>query len=78
MNKAKTREHLDKAERNVKKGEKLIEKQEERLEEMARDGHPTKIHEENLQALRAVQKTMKETRDTVRKELANDTERKAG
>ena len=77
MNKAKIREHLDKAEKNVEKGEKLIEKQEERLEEMARDGHPTKIHEENLKVLREVQETMKKTRDAVREELAENIERKA-
>ena len=55
MNKAKVREHLDQAEQNVKKGEKLIEKH--------------KIHKEHLNALREVQETMKETRDTVREEL---------
>jgi transposase len=77
MNKEKIREHLDETAENVEKAEKLIEKQAERLEEMARDGRPTKIHEENLKALREVQETMKETRNTVREELAENIERKA-
>jgi hypothetical protein len=69
MDKAKVREHLDKADRNVEKGEELIQKQEKRGNELARDGHPTKIHEDNLKALRDVEKTLKQIRNTVRKEL---------
>jgi hypothetical protein len=42
MNEAKIRDHLATADSNIKKGEKLIEKQEERREEMEQDGHPTK------------------------------------
>jgi hypothetical protein len=69
MDKAQVREHLDRANRNVKKGEELIERQAERVKELARDGHPTKIHEENLKALRDVEETLKKTRDAVRSEL---------
>jgi hypothetical protein len=69
MDKARIREHLERADRNVKKGEKLIEQQAERVEELARDGHPTQIHEENLKALRDVEETLKKTRDAVRSEL---------
>ena len=47
----------------------LIERQEERVEALARDGHPTKLHEEDLNALREAEETMKETREAVQKEL---------
>lgn len=50
MDKSKIREHLEEANQHVKKGEKLIEQQEDRIEELSRDGHPTKIHKENLEA----------------------------
>jgi hypothetical protein len=39
MDESKICEHLEEATQHVKKGEKLIEQQEERIEEMARDGH---------------------------------------
>ena len=69
MDKSKIREHLEKANQHVEKGEELIEQQEGRIEELARDGHPTKIHKENLEALREVEETFKKNRDTIRKEL---------
>ena len=75
MEKAKIREHLAEAERRVKKGEKLIEEQERRVEEMTRDGHPTEIHEETLKTFRDVEKTMKKNRDAVREELEENQEK---
>ena len=38
MDESKVREHLEEANQHVKKGEDLIEQQEERVQEMARDG----------------------------------------
>ena len=38
MGESKVREHLEEANQHVKKGEDLIEQQEERVQEMARDG----------------------------------------
>jgi hypothetical protein len=69
MDKAKIREHMEKADQHVKKGEKLIKEQEERVEELERDGHSTKLHKENLEALRGVEETFKNNRDAIREEL---------
>lgn len=74
MDKSKIRAHLEKSDRHVKKGEELIERQKERVEELARDGHPTKIHKENLKALRDVQETFKKNRDAIREELEESRE----
>ena len=62
MDKSKIREHLEEANQHVKKEEKLIEQQEDRIEALSRDGYPTKIHKENLEALREVEETFKENR----------------
>jgi len=35
MDEAKIREHLDRADRSVKRGQELLERQEERVEELA-------------------------------------------
>jgi enoyl-CoA hydratase/carnithine racemase len=75
VDKAKIQKHLDLANKHVKKGEKLIKEQEERVEELARDRDPTKIHEENLEAMRALEETLKQTRDSIREELE---EKKSG
>lgn len=69
MDESKIREHLEEANQHVKKGKDLIEQQEERIEEMARDGHQTKIHKEYLETLREVQETFEKNRDSIRKEL---------
>jgi ATP-dependent exoDNAse (exonuclease V) alpha subunit len=74
MDKSKIREHLEEANQHVKKGEKLIEQQEDRIEELSRDGHPTKIHKENLEALREVEEAFKKNRDAIRKELEESRE----
>ncbi|MBV8100365.1 MAG: hypothetical protein JOZ31_14540 [Verrucomicrobia bacterium] len=75
MEKAKIREHLAEAEQHVKKAQKLIAEQEKRVEEMARDGHPTEIQEETLKTFRDVEKTMKKNRDAVREELEENQEK---
>jgi len=41
---------------------------------MTRHGHPTKIHEEHLKALRDTEKTMKKIRKATRKELSEKPE----
>jgi hypothetical protein len=69
MDESKIRAHLEEANQHVKKGKDLIEQQEERVEEMARDGYQTKVHKEYLEALRQVEETFKKNRDTIRKEL---------
>jgi 5-bromo-4-chloroindolyl phosphate hydrolysis protein len=74
MDKSKIREHLEEANQHVKKGEKLIVQQEDRIEELSRDGHPTKIHKENLEALREVEEAFKKNRDAIRKELEESRE----
>ena len=48
MDKAQIHERLERAEQDVKKSEQLIEQQQERLKELASDGHPAEIHEEKL------------------------------
>jgi hypothetical protein len=69
MDKAQTREHLERAEQDVKKGEELIEQHQERLKELASDGDPAEIHEEKLKAVRETEKASEEIRDTIRKEV---------
>ena len=74
MDKSKIREHLEEANQRVKKGEELIEQQEDRIEELCRDGHPTKIHKEHLKALREVEETFKKNRDALQEELEESQE----
>ena len=69
MDKAQIHKHLDKADRHIKRGEKLIQEQEERVKELRRDGHKVEIHERSLRNLRDIQETMQKTRETVREEL---------
>jgi len=66
MGESKVREHLEEANQHVKKGEDLIEQQEERVQEMARDGHQTKIHKQYLETLREVKETFEKNRDSIR------------
>lgn len=69
MDESKIREHLEEANQHVKKAEDLIEQQEEGVEEMARDGHQTKIHKQYLEALREVKETSEKSWDSIRDEI---------
>ena len=66
MGESKVREHLEEANQHVKKGEDLIEQQEERVQEMTRDGHQMKIHKQYLETLREVKETFEKNRDSIR------------
>jgi DNA repair exonuclease SbcCD ATPase subunit len=72
MEKTKIREHLEKADKDIKRGEKLIEKQEERVKELRTDGHKVEIHERSLRNLRSIQESLKKSREIVRDALAQE------
>jgi peptidoglycan/xylan/chitin deacetylase (PgdA/CDA1 family) len=72
MEKTKIREHLDKADKDIERGEKLIEEQEERVKELRGDGHEIEIHERSLRNLRSIQESLKKSREIVRNELARE------
>jgi hypothetical protein len=69
MGESKIREHLEEANQHVKKGDDLIEQQEKRVQEMARDGHQTQIHKQYLETLREVKETFERNRDSIRDEV---------
>ncbi|MBV9873467.1 MAG: hypothetical protein JO025_01950 [Verrucomicrobia bacterium] len=74
MDESKIREHLEEANQHVKKGDDLIEQQEKRVQEMARDGHQTQIHKQYLEILREVKETFERNRDSIRDEVEGSRE----
>jgi len=74
MKKARIWEHLDKADEHIKRGETRVNKQEERVKELASGGYQIKNAEETLKYLHELLGNMKKHRDLVREELKKSSE----
>jgi hypothetical protein len=56
MDRVMIEEHLALAERHVSRGEELIAQQKQRIAEMERDGHDSRLHRELLEQFEEVQR----------------------
>jgi hypothetical protein len=74
MNRTETQEHLAEADEHIEAGEARIAKQEERLKELATDGHKTDQAERLLENLKEMEETMREHRDILRHGLKTSTD----
>jgi len=72
MNIARIREHLAKADKDIKKGDARIRKQEKLIKALASDGHATEVAKETLKDFKKLQGTMEKHRDLVREELKRE------
>jgi hypothetical protein len=69
VDKAKTKEHLAQADRNLEKIRDLIRRQRDRLEELARGGLKTQMAERSLRNSEELEEIMERSRHLIREEL---------
>ena len=69
MDKAKIREHLDKAEEHLQKAKAKVSEQRKRVQKIRAGTPQRKVAEETLKQLKDLEKAMEKHRDVIRKEL---------